>query len=199
MYEELSLRERKKLKTRNALVAAALRLFNERGYSDTTVDDIVAAVDVSRRTFFRYFASKEDVLFFDSQEYIELFREALETRTENERVVVTAKRAALAIARELKKRREEVLARMKISFSEPTLIARYLQLLHQWRVDLATLIADEEGEDLTSSVHPWLVAGALLGPVDAGLSVWTMSGGESDIESLFEESFAMLQRGLGFE
>ena len=59
------LRERKKIQTRLALARAAMALFEERGYDATTVDDIAAAANVSRRTFFRYFAGKDEVFIVD--------------------------------------------------------------------------------------------------------------------------------------
>ena len=62
---EPGLRERKKARTRADLQRHALRLFRDRGYAATTVDDIAAAAEVSRSTFFRYFPGKEDVVLFD--------------------------------------------------------------------------------------------------------------------------------------
>lgn len=63
MTEELGLRERKRRATRQALARAAMRLFERQGYERTTVAQIAAAADVSTKTFFNYFPSKEGVLF----------------------------------------------------------------------------------------------------------------------------------------
>jgi AcrR family transcriptional regulator len=62
---QVGLRERKKDRTRRALADAAMRLFAERGYEDTTIADLAASAEVSLRTFYSYFPAKEDVLFAD--------------------------------------------------------------------------------------------------------------------------------------
>ncbi len=91
---DLGRRERKKLETREALFRAAVQLFSARGVDETTVEDIADAVDVSARTFHRYFPSKEDVLFFDSADRRRRFAEALAARPDDEALLDSLRIAA---------------------------------------------------------------------------------------------------------
>jgi AcrR family transcriptional regulator len=72
-----TLQDRKRRLAREHIEAAALKLFSERGYDETTIDDIAEAAGISARTFFRYFPSKEDVVFADHEDELRRFAEAL--------------------------------------------------------------------------------------------------------------------------
>jgi AcrR family transcriptional regulator len=78
----LGLRERKKQKTRETIIKVALELFDERGYEQTTIAEIADAAEVSPRTIFAYFPSKEDILFCDLPEARERLAQALRERPE---------------------------------------------------------------------------------------------------------------------
>lgn len=94
----LSLRERKKLRTRQALIDTALELFTERGFGGVTLDELCEAVEVSKRTFFRNFASKEDVAMAPEQDLWRAFLEELETAVPDGLPLVELGRDALLAA-----------------------------------------------------------------------------------------------------
>src|SRR5262245_60403879 len=87
-------REHKKARTRDELVQAALGLFSKKGFDATTVEDIAAAAHVSPRTFFRYFANKEEVLFHRKDEDLARLQAALGSRPPEE-TPLQAMRAAI--------------------------------------------------------------------------------------------------------
>jgi AcrR family transcriptional regulator len=163
------LRERKKKRTRRALVEAALRLFDERGYDETTIADITTAADVSTRTFFSYFRSKDDVLFADTDERLELLWAGLAERAPDERPVDALRR----IARELLPRTADELIgvnrdeRTKILLSRPSLQARGTERLveaqHQMAAKLCAAFPDDLSPPQAAAVTGALVAVALQG------------------------------------
>src|SRR5712671_5225621 len=90
------LRERKKQRTRETIARAARELFAERGYHATTLPDIAEAADVSTRTIFAYFASKEDILFSDFPLMKEALADALAERPQGEDALETVRKFILA-------------------------------------------------------------------------------------------------------
>src|SRR6187402_2702238 len=81
------LRERKKLRTRKAIADAAKRLFEQRGFDHVTVAEVAEAADISAKTLFTYFASKEDLLFDDEDELRDMIVAAIRDRPPGDSVV----------------------------------------------------------------------------------------------------------------
>ncbi|WP_345619098.1 TetR family transcriptional regulator [Streptomyces ziwulingensis] len=147
------LRERKKRRTRQALLRAALRLFTERGYEETTVDDIAAAVGVSQRTFFRYFASKEEVASCASRLAESHFVEAVRARPPGEAPLDALRRALMqswdgigeAIGQLLPL--EVHLRFYQVIESTPALLAAHLRRATELEEEIARIVAAREGLD----------------------------------------------------
>ncbi|OXM50393.1 TetR family transcriptional regulator [Amycolatopsis alba DSM 44262] len=84
MLPGMSLRDRKRARTRQALIDAATELFERKGYDETTIADITAAAEIGARTFFSYFAGKEELLFPDADERVQAAVDAIATREPDE-------------------------------------------------------------------------------------------------------------------
>lgn len=118
----LGLRERKKLKLRRSVQREALRLFADRGYEDTTVEQIADAADISTTTFYRYFPTKEDVVLDD--DYDPIVEQVIGSGDDEEPLVTTVRRAIAAVAAAVEADRDAALARLKLLASVPALKAR---------------------------------------------------------------------------
>lgn len=163
-----TLRERKKRQTREALVAAALEAFSHQGFDRTTVDDLATRAGVSQRTFFRYFAAKEDVVFDRYEAVFDRWEEAFDAvpaGTTLGRALRTATVAASAAAREQPEVYGQLLA---LVASEPVLSRRARDFDVDAQHRAAALIARRTGA-ANGDITPLLVAAATMGAVDAAV------------------------------
>jgi len=190
-------RERKKLETRQALEQAALRLFAEQGYEQTTVEEIAEAADVAVRTFFRYFSSKLDVLFGDVvNDRVTRLRTELAARPTGESVIDSVRLVMAALDIESDEEQEQILARFELMRQQPSLMGRYLDLINSMRLVIVEFVADRTGQDLRTDMYPYLLAGACAASWDSSLTLWVASGGTRSLTDLRMEAFAALSAGL---
>lgn len=190
-------RERKKLETRQALEEAALRLFGERGYEQTTVEDIAEAADVAVRTFFRYFSSKQDVLFGEVvTDRVHRLRAELAARPRTESVLESVQLVMDQLDFTGPEEEQQILARMDLMRRQPSFVSRYLEIIDQMRVAVLEFVADRTGLDPRVDLYPNLVAGACSASWDASLKIWVSAGGSASLPALRREAFAALSAGL---
>jgi len=192
----MSLRERKKARTRQALAEAALRLFAERGFEATTVADIADAADVSPRTFFTYFPAKEDVLFADTQDRIERIRAALAKRAPDESSLDALRRAARDILADPTFRPGAQRTHMQVIGANPALGARALQDLLAAEQVVAAAIAADLGVD-QNDLQPQIAAAAAVNALRGAFMAWFLSGASGDPQPAFDQALDLLEHGLG--
>jgi AcrR family transcriptional regulator len=189
-------RERKKLETRQALEHAALRLFGEKGYDQTTVEDIAEAADVAVRTFFRYFSSKQDVLFGEVvTDRITRLRTELANRPSTEEPLASVI-AVMDLLDFSPDEEQQVLARMELMRRQPTLVTRYLEIIDELRSAVVEFVAERTGLDPRRDLYPALVGGAWATVWDTALKLWVESGGRRSLRGLRSEGFTALTEGL---
>src|ERR1035441_6292277 len=187
----IPLRERKKLATRRALRRVALDLVAERGFVHVTVEDIAEAADVSPRTFFNYFPSKEAALFGADPDRAKALRERLvrqapgESALEALRVVlVDESRAVAEELGDLGGDPADWLRRMKAAHVDPHLRAASAAHMALVECVIADALAERLGTDPERDPYPVLLAAAATGVMRATVSFWASSGGTVPLDHL---------------
>jgi AcrR family transcriptional regulator len=192
----LSLRERKKLRTRETIRREAYRLFTEQGYEATTVDQIADAAEVSPSTFFRYYPTKEDVVLID--DYDSALSAALRGRPAGE-PIMTSILAALtdSLGPIIQADRDELLVRTRLGFNDPAIRARSWDELQRSQDALAAVIVERTGR-APDDLEAHSAAAAIMAVSTAVVRHWVRSDGRQDLAALYEGPFRMLAEGLRF-
>ena len=184
------LRERKKQQTRDKIARVALELFAERGYEQTTLAEIADAADVSTRTIFAYFESKEDILFCDEPAFYDSLKEALDARAAGVTTVDVLREFVLGAVSE-----DDSLKLRKKIVSD----AKSLRLAERARFAQAEeLIAESIARDLDSGpgdIRPALVAASMIAAFTAMRDRIEAESGEP---LSHEQAMAILEEVLEF-
>jgi AcrR family transcriptional regulator len=190
---EVDWRARKKAATKHAIQAQALRLFAEKGYDATTVDEIAAAAGVSHMTFFRYFPRKEEVVEYD--EYDPLLEELVAARPVEEPPLTALNKAIRAgLEQILATDREALLTRTRLILRNPELRARNLVAQDATRDLFASAMARRAGP--TGADYATMVlASAVLGAIGVAIQTWA-DREDADLVALVDEAFAALEKGV---
>ena len=193
----VALRERKKDQTREALARAAFELFRSKGYEATTVAEIARAADVSRRTFFRYYTTKDALLFVDNGIRLERFEALLASQDSDTDGFAHVRRACLALAEDYMSRREQILARARIIESSPALCKQERQQDMLWEAAIAeSLLANRRVPTPVAKRRARVIAGAVFGAMRATIDEWRELDGNSDLPRLMREALEVIDPRL---
>lgn len=186
-------RERKKRRTRDDLMRHAARLFAKKGFDETTTEDIAEAADLSQRTFFRHFASKEAVLYGDMDELRDRVRSALLGRPASEPVIQAVRHAIMTLADDFAADRDHRFLQAKLAAAYPS-VSAYSRAVVQadWERALIEAISERIGVDPLTDPRPEIVAGAAMSALRVSIRRWTASGGAEDLPDLVADSFEAL-------
>ncbi|GIH10141.1 TetR family transcriptional regulator [Rhizocola hellebori] len=188
------MRERKKAKTRRTIQDHALRLFAEQGYDATTVDQIAEAAEISPSTFFRYFATKEDVVIEDEYDplLIELF---LGQPASLGPVAAMREAMRTAFAQIYPTEQGQLLQRTKLQLEVPAIRARALSN----QFGMANVVAEAAARRYRRDIGDYEVqvfAGAYVGALIPAITRWAASDGKESLPELVDSALAHLEKGL---
>jgi AcrR family transcriptional regulator len=192
----LGLRERKKLAARLALQRAALELTAERGLDHVTVEDIAAAADMSPRTFFNYFPSKEDALVAPDEHRLAELTRRLVARPAAEPPLEALRVVLVDQMREQEEDLDLLRLRMSVVEPNPALLPRLVGSFAAAERSLAQGIADRTGTDVDRDAYPMLLAAVASAALRTALHLWRTSDFRAPLPDLVDEAFVALGAGL---
>jgi AcrR family transcriptional regulator len=197
-------RERKKQRTREAIVDAAFTLFADKGFEATTVEEIADLVDVSSRTFFRYFSSKEDVVLTFQEEQFAAIMAAIAARPADEPVITAMRNAGVAVMRAYEEGDSGFDPKkfgcvQKMLESSPALFGRSLEHGQKKQAEITRLVAERMGVDPATDLRPHVAASAGSCAFRTAFDVWTCEKGQSDhLSELLDQVFALIEEGINY-
>lgn len=192
----MSLADRKRQLVADELTRAALMLLADKGFDAVTIDDIVAVAGVSRRTYFRYFTSKDDVVVQFLAGMGTGIVAGLAARPASEPPSVALRHAVWVPIAICADHPDRALLVTRLILDTPALHARYLERQIQWRTDLAAELAARLRLDPRTDLYPAMAAGMTLTAFNTVLEQWRAGDDEHHLAALTDRCFAIITPAL---
>src|SRR5580704_15549417 len=187
-------RGRRPSTSRQDVARAALDLFHRHGYDETTVDQIAAAVGVSRRTFFRYYQSKRDVVWGEFDAELVRLRDELGGAPVDQPMMDVLRQSVIATNRFGAGELDELRIRIGLISTVPTLVAHSAVRYAEWCDVVARFVAGRIGGTPTD-LAPQTVARAALGAAMAAFACWARHDTD-DLTGEVDRAFRLLATGF---
>ncbi|PJM91286.1 TetR family transcriptional regulator [Streptomyces sp. CB01373] len=190
----MGLRERKKLKTRQAIRTATYALIEEQGYDATTIEQIADRAEVSPSTVFRYFPTKEDIVLTD--EYDEIMLAELRARPVDEPWMDSLRHVMhRALALGMSDEPEVSRLRARLGVEVPAVRARMMESMSEAGLLIRQAIAARTGLD-PDSLEVRVFAMSLMGGLMEVSLYWAENGCEGELSDLMDQAMDVLEHGL---
>jgi AcrR family transcriptional regulator len=187
-----SLRARKKERTRRVIQAEALRLFTEKGFEATTIEEIAAAADVAPRTFFRYFPTKEEVVFWPV--YRPLLGGLMAARPDESAVQALFHAIVDGLSAFYDQDRERVLDRLKLAFRTLALHPRLRQEQATTAQAMTAVLAQRLGRS-PDKLEVRAMAAAIAAALWVAVEEWQAVDGQMELGPLIQRALATVLAG----
>lgn len=185
-----NLAQRKRQLVRDELAEAALKLLAFRGFEETTIDEIAVAAGVSRRTFFRYFKSKEDVIIEFLGDIGREMQTALANRPHPEEPAASLRQSLLVFTDACIAYPEKSVRLTRLILDTPSLTARYLERQREWKNGMAGELEKRLDGD-GSVVRAAVLTGMAFAALDASLDAWSAGADKRGLAEVLDEAFAI--------
>ncbi len=188
------LRERRREQSRTALVEAALRLMAKRGFDGVSVEEIADHAGVSRRTFFRYFETKESVLLDRRRSQLVAFEAALESAPRDASPFKVIEAALLELGHEYQEDRERILKERALFLTSRDLGARDNQIDREFEEAIVKAIVRATDTSKVSVRNARYFAAATVAVLRVAITEWAEAGGKTNLIATARPAFALLTR-----
>jgi AcrR family transcriptional regulator len=179
-----SLTSRRHLQTRTDIADAAVALFIDHGYVETTMEAVAEAAGVSRRTAYRHFPNKEDLVFEQPRRWINHFDETLASASADDSLRVRVRRGLLAVAELIQSTASSVLPALSVYAVTPALRGRNGRIQDEWFEHYLELLTPKRRPSPSRSLQIGTVAGAYVGVTTMLLPAWAAGRPDADMVAM---------------